>query len=155
MVNRTTKEFLLQVEKKPLDYPYHFEPLLYEFPDRLYLDYYPFAKAQGVIIDNRLIAAIETAVESWSERLRITEIWVSEEYRRQGIGKALIEVAKERTVKENYRALVLETQSCNVNAIDFYLSQGFTLIGFDTCFYQNDDIQRKHVRLEFGWFPNY
>ena len=41
----------------------------------------------------------------------------------------------------------------NVNAIDFYLHEGFSLIGMDTCCYKNDDLQRKEVRLDFGWFP--
>jgi predicted N-acetyltransferase YhbS len=27
------------------------------------------------------------------------------------------------------------------------------LIGMDTCCYKNNDLQRKEVRLEFGWFP--
>ena len=46
--------------------------------------------------------------------------------------------------------LVLETQSCNVPAINFYLKQSFTLIGFDIAAYSNDDVEKKEVRLEFG-----
>jgi hypothetical protein len=46
--------------------------------------------------------------------------------------------------------LILETQSCDVSAIDFYLKQGFDLIGFDSAAYSNDDIEKKEVRLEFG-----
>ena len=51
------------------------------------------------------------------------------------------------------RALILETQSANANAIGFYLHEGFGLIGLDLCCYTNCDIQRKDVRLELGWFP--
>ena len=83
--------------------------------------------------------------------LRITELWVSEEHQEQGIGHALIEMAKEQARRERRRAVILETQSCNVNAIDFYQHEGFTLIGFDACCYGNNDLQRKEVRLEFGW----
>ncbi|MDM8313438.1 MULTISPECIES: hypothetical protein [Clostridium] len=32
-------------------------------------------------------------------------------------------------------------------------SEGFSLIRLDTCCYKNNDLQRKEVRLEFGWFP--
>lgn len=152
-VTKLEKGFLFQIEKKPLDYQFHYHPETMNYPDRLYLDYLDDAKAYGIIINDELIGAIETAVETWTNRLRITELWVKEEYRRKGYGKALIEVAKARTIEENYRALVLETQSSNTNAIDFYLSQGFTLIGLDTCSYHNEDIKRKHVRLDFGWFP--
>jgi ribosomal protein S18 acetylase RimI-like enzyme len=46
--------------------------------------------------------------------------------------------------------LIVETQSCNVPAINFYLKHGFKLIGFDVTAYSNEDIERKEVRLEFG-----
>lgn len=36
--------------------------------------------------------------------------------------------------------------------IDFYMHEGFRLIGMDTCCYTNNDLHRKEVRLEFGWF---
>ncbi len=45
----------------------------------------------------------------------------------------------------------LETQSCNANAIGFYLHEGFTLIGLDTICYSNRDLTRDQVRLELGW----
>ena len=99
------------------------------------------------------MAAIETAPEEWSNRLRVTELWVDEGLRRQGLGHALMELAREQTRRENRRALILETQSCNVNAIGFYLHEGFTLIGFDACCYTNRDLERKEVRVELGWFP--
>jgi ribosomal protein S18 acetylase RimI-like enzyme len=57
-----------------------------------------------------------------------------------------VKVAKERGA----RMLVLETQSCNVPAINFYLKFGFKLIGFDVAAYSNKDVERKEVRLEFG-----
>jgi len=78
---------------------------------------------------------------------------VAEKYQKQGIGHGLIEMAKEQARRQHCRAIILETQSCNVNAIDFYLHEGFGLIGLDTCSYKNNDLQRKEVRLELGWFP--
>lgn len=104
--------------------------------------------------NEKLIAAIETDVEVWSNRLRITELWVADDYQRKGIGHELIEVAKEQARRERRRTIILETQSCNVNAVDFYQHEGFTLIGFDSCCYKNNDLERKEVRLELGWFPN-
>ena len=46
----------------------------------------------------------------------------------------------------------LETQSCNVRAIAFYRSQGFELIGFDSCCYTNLDVERHEIRFDFGYF---
>ena len=64
-----------------------------------------------------------------------------------------MDLAKERARRDRRRAVILETQSCNSNALGFYLHQGFTLIGFDACCYTNDDLARREVRMELGWFP--
>ena len=48
------------------------------------------------------------------------------------------------------RMLVLETQSCNENAIAFYRKNGFQMIGFDLYAYSNDDPARQEVRIEMG-----
>ncbi len=154
IVNKTDQGFKIEIEKKEFAEPVTHAPEEYDFPDRLYQDHWQNAFAWGVLVEDKLVAAIETDQELWSNRLRITELWVAEEYQKQGIGHALIEIAKEQARIERRRVIILETQSCNVNAVDFYLYEGFSLIGMDTCCYQNDDLQRKHVRLELGWFPN-
>lgn len=77
---------------------------------------------------------------------------MSEELRRKGVGKRLMDKAKEVAVRQKRRAVILETQSCNTNAIGFYLHQGFELIGFDTCCYTNEDIARREVRVNLGFF---
>lgn len=153
VVNKKEKGFHIEIEKKNFAEPVTHSPEEYDFPDKLYQDFRENAYAWGVIVQDELVAAIETDSEIWSNRLRITELWVSEVYQRQGIGHALINIAKEQARIERRRAIILETQSCNVNAIDFYQHEGFSLIGLDTCCYRNNDLQRKEVRLEFGWFP--
>jgi ribosomal protein S18 acetylase RimI-like enzyme len=78
------------------------------------------------------------------------ELSIKEDFRRKGLGTLLmnhaVEVAKERGA----RMLVLETQSCNVPSVNFYVKNGFTLIGRDTAAYSNIDVERKEVWLEFG-----
>lgn len=145
--------FSVKIEKKDFDKPMTHSPDEYDFPDKLYEDYFENAFASGIVLNDELIAVIETDQEIWSNRLRITELWVSDKYQKKGIGHALIEVAKNQARNEKRRAVILETQSCNVNAVDFYMHEGFTLIGMDTCCYKSNDLERKEVRLEFGWFP--
>jgi len=153
VVNKTDKGFTADIEKKDFREPVTHTPEEYDFPDKLYEDHWENAYAWGVLVNDKLIATIETDQELWSNRLRITELWVAEEYQKKGIGHALIQVVKEQARRERRRAIILETQSCNVNAVDFYQHEGFTLIGMDTCCYRNNDLQRKEVRLELGWFP--
>lgn len=133
--------------KKPFDKPFEHMP---DDTDKLFQPYWDDVKAWGIVEDGRLLAAIETTAEGWSNRLRVTELWIDDAYRRQGIGTALMKIAMQRAKDEKRRALMLETQSRNENAIAFYLAYGFTLIGFDTCAYRNNDLERKEVRIEMG-----
>lgn len=153
VLNKTDIGYQIKIDKKDFAETKIHTPMEYDYPDKLYADHYENAYAWGILRDGELIAAIETDSEIWSNRLRITELWVSEQYQKLGIGHELIEIAKEQARRERRRAIILETQSCNVNAIDFYQHEGFELIGMDSCCYRNNDLQRKEVRLEFGWFP--
>lgn len=152
-VNRNKNGYSVEIEKKDFVQPVTHSPEEYNFPDKLYEDYREKAYAWGVLVEDELVATIETDPEPWSNRLRVTELWVAEPYQKRGIGHSLMEIAKEQARHERRRAIILETQSCNVNAIDFYLHEGFQLIGLDTCCYKNNDLQRKEVRIELGWFP--
>lgn len=143
--------FTASFRLKPMEPPVVHTPEEHDFADRLYADYWDGAFAWGVVEDGKLLAAIETCPEEWNNRLRVTELWVSESLRHQGVGHALMALAKEQARRERRRAVVLETQSCNVNAIGFYLHEGFSLIGFDACCYTNHDTDRREVRIEMGW----
>lgn len=151
IVKERDNSITIEIEKKDFLEPVTHSPDEHDFPDKLYEDHWENAYAWGVLVNDELVAAIETDQELWSNRLRITELWVSEEYQNRGIGHQLIEVAKEQARRERRRGIILETQSCNVNAVDFYRHEGFHLIGMDTCCYKNNDLERKEVRLEFGW----
>ena len=128
-------------------------PEEYDFPDSLYQDHWENAEAFGVVSDDKkLLACIEVCPEEWSNRLLVTELWVSDELQGKGLGKQLMDRAKEVAAAQNRRAITLETQSCNTKAIGFYLHQGFELIGFDTCCYTNNDIGRREIRFNLGYF---
>ena len=144
--------FFIEMEKKAFDAPVTHNPEDYDFPDSLYQDHWEGAQAWGVVEGGQLLACIETCPEEWSNRLMVTELWVSEALRRQGVGHRLMDIAKEQARREKRRAIILETQSCNVNAIGFYRHEGFELIGFDSCCYTNRDIERREVRLDMGFF---
>lgn len=119
-MNKTDKGYTIEIEKRDFNEPVTHTPEEYAFPDKLYADHLENAYAWGVLVNDELVAAIETDQELWSNRLRITELWVGEKYQKQGIGHMLIEMAKEQARRERRRAIILETQSCNVNAVDFY-----------------------------------
>lgn len=148
--------FHIELIKEKLKEPISHYPEEYDFPDKLYQEHWEKAYAWGIVEEiegkQELAACIETCPEEWSNRLMVTELWVHEKLRRKGIGHALMEIAKQQANLEHRRAIILETQSCNVPAISFYLKEGFELIGFDSCCYSNRDIDRKEVRLDMGYF---
>jgi len=148
--------FRVQMIKKPFEMPVTHSPEEYDFPDALYQDHWEKAEAYGIVAEKggqkELLACIEICPEEWSNRLMVTEMWVADHLHRQGIGTRLMNVAKEKAKQQGRRAIILETQSCNVGAIAFYRSQGFELIGYDTCCYTNIDIERREIRFNFGYF---
>lgn len=146
-VSRSVDDFHVSFVKRPLSEPYEHLP---DDSDKLFQPWWDDIQAWGILDGNHLIAAVETAVEEWSNRLRVTELWIDDAHRRQGLGRNLMDQAMRRARQENRRVLMLETQSCNANAIAFYLAYGFTLIGFNICEYSNNDLRRKQVRLELG-----
>ena len=147
VINHSDDGFHVSFIKKPFDTPYEYMP---NDDDKLFQPWWDDVKASGIINGGKLTAVIETAVERWSNRLRVTELWIDDSCRRRGIGTALMDIAVKRAKDEKRRAIMLETQSCNEAAIAFYLSYGFTLIGFNTCEYGNYDLENKGVRMEMG-----
>ena len=148
--------FHFDLVKRKFEQPVTHTPEEYDFPDKLYQDHWEDAEAFGIVQnengEEKLLACIELCPESWSNRLMVTELWVADELHRKGIGTRLMNLAKEKAKSEKRRAIILETQSCNVRAIAFYRSQGFELIGFDTCCYTNRDVERHEIRFNFGYF---
>ena len=150
-VDRTASGWSIRIEKRRFDAPVTHAQA--EPDDGLYQPWWEDAQAYGVVEDGELLAAIELCPETWSKRMMVTELCVAPKLRGQGWGRRLIELARRETAAGGYRALILETQSSNVNAVDFYLHMGFELIGFDTCCYTNRDVERREVRFDMGWFP--
>ena len=148
--------FRVQMVKKPFDKPVTHSPEEYDFPDSLYQDHWEKAEAYGIVREEdgrkELLACIELCPEEWSNRLMVTELWVADSLQRQGVGTRLMNLAKEIAARQGRRAIILETQSCNVAAIAFYRSQGCELMGYDACCYTNLDVERHEIRFDFGYF---
>ena len=102
----------------------------------------------AAVLNKNQVGWIELGYEKWNNRVRVWEFLVKEEFRRSGIGSLLMDSTIKAAKVKGARMLVLETQSCSVPAINFYLKQGFTLIGFDSTAYSNEDLERKEIRLE-------
>lgn len=121
-----------------------------KFTDKLFEDWAKNALAFGAFSEGEPVGVTECFMEKWNNRLRITNLLVLEKFRGKGIGTALIEKDIETGIRSGARMAVLETQTCNPRAVEFYLKTGFKPIGFDLFSYSNSDAEKTEVRLEMG-----
>ncbi|MDY0236237.1 MAG: GNAT family N-acetyltransferase [Gudongella sp.] len=129
----------------------HFStPIEKRFKTILMEDHYDNPILYGVIYKEKVVAYLEMVYEKWNNRMRITNILVEHDFRNKGIGKLLMEKAYEVSKNHGARAIVVETQSCNFPAINFYKVLEFKIVGFDLQAYSNEDVDRLEVRVELG-----
>jgi len=117
---------------------------------KLFEDHVDEPRVFSAVLNDKQVGWIELGYDKWNNRMRVWEFLVEEEFRRRGIGTLLMKHAVKIARDKGARMLVLETQTNNATAIEFYLKFGFQLIGFDLAAYSNEDISKKEVRLELG-----
>ena len=121
------------------------------FDDVFFGEWLEKPTAFGAFDGEELIGYVEGSPESWNNRFRISNICVFENAKRgSSVGTRLLDAIQTSAASSGARMIVLETQSCNENAIAFYRKNGFEIIGFDLYAYSNDDPERHEVRLEMG-----
>ena len=121
------------------------------FDDEFFGEWLEEPTAFGAFEGERLLGYVEGAPEGWNNRYRISNICIFEENARgKGLGTLLMQAIQRAAEAAGARMIVLETQTCNENAIAFYKRNGFSIIGFDLYSYSNDDPARHEVRIEMG-----
>lgn len=80
-INQTPEGFSASFIKRPFAEPFVNPNTTF---DKLYQPHWGGATAYGIVENGALIAAIETWAEEWSNRLRVTELWVDKTYHRHG-----------------------------------------------------------------------
>ncbi len=125
----------------------------YSFEDCFFNSWLESPIAYGAFDGDELIGYVEGSLESWNNRYRISNICVFDsKMRKQGVGTLLMEHILKEAKNSGARMAVLETQTCNQNAISFYCKHGFEIIGFDMYAYSNDDPRKHEMRIEMGKF---
>lgn len=145
IINRESKSWRIELKLKPLE-----KTLEKISESEFFQEFVEEPRAFAAEMNGEQVGWIELGYHKWNNRMRVWEFLVKENFRQKGIGRLLMEQALKLAKEKGVRMLVLETQSCNVTAIDFYLKFGFELIGFDSAAYSNEDIEKKEVRLELG-----
>lgn len=87
------------------------------------------AEADGV----RGFAAVE--YEGWNERLNLWFLYIAPEWRRRGVGRALIERVETHGRRVGASHVWIETSSVNVPGVRAYERLGYSLCGADRTYY--------------------
>lgn len=134
-----------------MDYVPFDAPVEKSFDDVFFGEWLEDAAAFGAFEGETLLGYVEGSPEAWNNRYRISNICIFDRAARgKGVGTRLMQTIEATARACGARMLVLETQTCNENAIAFYRKNGFSVIGFDLYAYTNDDPERREVRLEMG-----
>lgn len=121
------------------------------FDDEFFGEWLDDPITYGAFEDGRLIGFAEGCLEKWNNRFRISNICIFDSAARgKGTGRALMAAITEAAKASGARMIALETQSCNIGAIEFYRKNGFEIIGFDLYSYSNTDPERHEIRIEMG-----
>lgn len=104
--------------------------------------YLAFAEEQAV---GRIVLR-----RNWNRYAYVEDIAVHRSYRGLGIGRQLIERAKLWAQADGMPGIMLETQSNNVRACQFYERCGFIVGGFDSQLYRG--IQQTNDEVAIFWY---
>lgn len=102
----------------------------------------------GCVNDDKIICLLEYYLDKEYNILKIENIYVDNDYRNHKLGHLLMNFAINKAKENKVRAIKLETESCNIKAIDFYTSFNFDISGFDKYKYTNEDVKDKEIDLE-------
>lgn len=126
-------------------------PVKKGFSDKLFSAWLEAPVAFGAFVDGALMGFVEGSPESWHDMFRVSNIFVDPSARRKGLGRALLEhIVAYARARGDFRAVILETQSCNYPAISLYKKLGFRLCRIDICEYSNSDIENHEVRIDLA-----
>lgn len=114
------------------------------FPDENY-DFTEMSKSHTFIgaYDGEKCVGLAVMQDFFFSYMYLLDLKVDGAYRGQGVGKILIEKAKEAARGKNYRGIFTQGQDNNASACLFYLKRGFRIGGLDTDVYKGTSQEGK------------
>jgi ribosomal protein S18 acetylase RimI-like enzyme len=117
---RQAQSWKIELALKPLH-----TALVKHDESRLFREYVEEPQVFAAEMDGDRVGWLELGYHPWTNRMRVWQFVVNNGFRRKGIGALLKRKAVAVSKAKGARMLILETQTCNVPAINFYLKCGF------------------------------
>jgi ribosomal protein S18 acetylase RimI-like enzyme len=96
-------------------------------------------------IDGERAGYLMVVLPHYTDAGEITDLAVHRPLRRRGVGRCLVEAGATWARERKLRALWVEPRADNASAIEFYLSLGFRISGFDDRMHSNQDDERPTI----------
>lgn len=112
-----------------------------------YNEMVPLGFSFGAYDGEKLLGVAIAEPRDWNNTLWLWHLYTSDKHRKQGVGKALIDMVCQEAKQKGYRVVGLEAQSTNVPAITFYRKVGFSIEAIDLSYYTNNDINDGEVAI--------
>jgi ribosomal protein S18 acetylase RimI-like enzyme len=98
-------------------------------------------------VEGQVVGLVIVLIHGFNNAGEVTDLGVHLPFRRRGIGAALMQRALDFARMKNLRGVWVEPQNDNADAIEFYLSLGFRLAGFNDRMYSNRDDELQQITL--------
>jgi ribosomal protein S18 acetylase RimI-like enzyme len=97
--------------------------------------------------DDVVVAALVAQPDVLAARLRILDLRVDYDFRRQGVGMAMVFQSIQHARENKLRAVTIESLTNNLPASQFLLKCGFDISGLDTQRHSNHDLVKESATL--------
>ena len=98
-------------------------------------------------VEGQVVGLVIVLIHGFGNAGEVTDLAIHLPFRRRGIGAALMARALDFARMQNLRGVWVEPQNDNADSIEFYLSLGFRLAGFNDRMYSNRDDGLQQVTL--------
>ncbi|MDO9537090.1 MAG: GNAT family N-acetyltransferase [Thermoplasmata archaeon] len=78
------------------------------------------SEIHGAFVGGQEVGFIQFEFQDWNATVRVWDIDVLPDMRRKGVGKTMMDLCKTRSRELGARRIILETQTSNLKAIEFY-----------------------------------
>jgi ribosomal protein S18 acetylase RimI-like enzyme len=138
----------IQMQRAPLAEPYvktydHLDAETIERYRRVVRGGWSFCASES----GRMVGVLIAEAQMWNSSLWVWEFHVLETYRRQGIGRRMMDAAAAKAREAGLRTIVCETQNTNAPGIRAYRGLGFHVEGIDISYYTNQDYPDGEVAV--------
>ena len=95
--------------------------------------------------EGQLVGFLDAEPDGWRPVATLLWVVVDRAWRGRGVGRQLVTRAVTWTRERGLHALVLETQTTNIDACRFYLRMGFTLSGVQSPYYFDERVAEEQA----------